>query len=131
MQDARDLFKSLRDWNAGPEQTGPVEREIERLNGDNGGDCEVHEDNWDSVLLFCALDTQWRTVATMAGAFCVGLEYAGVKALLDLTGLKARDRTRRFADVQVMESAALRCWSEQRAAQTSTPAAVATATAVR
>lgn len=64
---------------------------------------EVWPENWDSVQFFVRLQTQWRI--GMAGA--TGLDYAAVLALLRSMRLP-RDRADEiFADVQVMERAAL------------------------
>jgi len=66
----------------------------------------VWPENWPSFSLFCAVQTQWRT--GMSGA--TGLDYPAVFATLDRLH---RDKTpeRRdelFADIQVMEVAALK-----------------------
>lgn len=66
--------------------------------------CWVHDDNWDSVVFFFGLGTQW-TMAGMGG-YC-GLSYAGVEACLRMSGLKRRRRARLFEDVRIMEHAAL------------------------
>lgn len=68
---------------------------------------EVWPENWPSFALFCAVQTQWR-VGGMGGA--TGLDYPAVFATLDRLH---RDKTpeRRdelFADIQVMEAAALK-----------------------
>jgi hypothetical protein len=60
--------------------------------------------------LWLAAQTQWRS--GMAGA--TGLDYGGVEALMRLRGLPRSQRAERFAEVQVMERAALAAWAEKR-----------------
>lgn len=60
--------------------------------------------------LFQRCGTQWRT--SMAGR--EGLDYAGVRVVMDLGTIRPRQRRQRFAEVQVMESAALKAWSEMQ-----------------
>lgn len=69
----------------------------------------VDEDNWQTVMLFCQCATQWRY-----GAFggVIGMDYAGVNAVLDLT-VKRRDRADVFEGLQVMERAALAVMNEK------------------
>ena len=62
-----------------------------------------------------AVQTQWRT--GMAGA--TGLDYAGVRAWLELQDLDADARRDIFAGIQACEGATLAVWSEQRAARAS------------
>ena len=64
-------------------------------------DCEVWEENWETVLMFMRLQTQWRT--TMAGY--QGLDYAVVQWLLSLYHVE--DPIAMLEGLQVMESAAL------------------------
>lgn len=59
-----------------------------------------------------AVQTQWRT--GMAGA--TGLDYAGVRAWLELAGPENPDERRDvFNGIRACESATLAVWAEQRA----------------
>ena len=64
-------------------------------------------ESWHAWL---GVQTQWRT--GMAGA--TGLDYAGVRAWLDMSELGRSDRRSVFADLVAMERATLEVWSEQR-----------------
>ena len=71
---------------------------------------EVWSVNWDSLTAFLACETQWRAAATMAGLFWLGLDYAAVDVVL--RRLAAPDAV--FADLRVMERAALAAFAEAR-----------------
>lgn len=60
--------------------------------------------------LWVAAQTQWRS--GMAGA--TGLDYGGIEALMRLRGVARAERSERFAELQVMERAALAAWQEKR-----------------
>ncbi|ARE40914.1 hypothetical protein RGUI_2773 [Rhodovulum sp. P5] len=64
--------------------------------------------NWQSVCTFLDVETQWRAAAGLAGLIWLGLDYAGVDVVLRRRGLP--DSV--FADLQVMETAALAALSE-------------------
>lgn len=72
--------------------------------------CEVWAENWGVLELFLACATQWR-VDGMSGTV-LGLDYPGVEALLRLR--RVRDRAAVFADLQVMERAALEVLHRRR-----------------
>ena len=70
----------------------------------DGATYEVWDENWDTVLMFLRMQTQWNT--TMAGY--LGLKYDVLLmsgGLFDLYCIK--DRAAMLEDLQVMESAAL------------------------
>jgi hypothetical protein len=48
----------------------------------------------------------------MAGP--IGLDYAAVEAFMRVEGIRGAARRERFAELRVMERAALRAWAEQR-----------------
>lgn len=73
---------------------------------------EVHPANWPSMIAFLACDTQWRVAATMAGLIWLGLDYQGVDIVLRRSALDDPDAV--FADLQVMEAAALDVLQEAR-----------------
>ena len=66
---------------------------------------EVYEDNWDAVMIFCNMQTQW---STSFGGF-VGLRYevllmqGGMFDLYNIT-----DRRKILEELQIMEAAALK-----------------------
>jgi hypothetical protein len=64
-------------------------------------DLEIWPENWASVEVFSALQTQWRV--GMAGP--TGLDYAALPVVMDL--LEVELRAECFAGVQVMEAEAL------------------------
>jgi hypothetical protein len=66
-------------------------------------DVDVWPDCWDAALLFVDCMTQWR--ASMSGFY--GLDYAGVLAAMEMKGVKRKARPQLFADIRVMEGAAL------------------------
>jgi len=63
--------------------------------------CEVWEENWDIVLMFIRMSTQWHT--SMAGL--TGLIYPSLEWLCKLYSVK--DPVAIFEGIQVMEMAAL------------------------
>lgn len=64
-------------------------------------ECEIWEENWDIVLMFIRMSTQWHT--SMAGL--TGLNYPSLEWLCKLYSVK--DPVAIFEGVQVMEMAAL------------------------
>lgn len=86
---------------------GCSDEQIEAALGDREQEAvyEVWSDNAETVETFLALQTQWR-VGPMGGY--LGLDYPGVRAALDMRGVrKPVDRRRIFDDLQTMERAAL------------------------
>lgn len=74
--------------------------------------CEVWPDNWQAVMVFRALSTQWR--AGMSGR--TGLDYSAIPPVLDLQGIrKPKHRREIFEAIQVMESEALSVFFERSA----------------
>lgn len=69
---------------------------------------------WPENLLawrcWMSIQTQWRV--GMGGQ--AGLDYAGVRAFLELAGLRKQERLEVFAAVAVMERATLEAWAEKR-----------------
>jgi hypothetical protein len=63
-----------------------------------------------ALRLYIDSQTQWRE--GFSGA--TGLDYAGVEALLRLQGVRGAQRAERFAELQVMERAALQGWARRR-----------------
>ena len=71
--------------------------------------CEVWEENWDTVVMFLRMTTQWNT--SMAGL--TGLNYPSLEWLCKLYSVK--DPVAIFEGIQVMESAALAILNSKRA----------------
>jgi hypothetical protein len=71
---------------------------------------EIWPDNWPVFRLFNALGTQWRTGA--GGA--TGLDYAVVREVASLIGIKKRQIPELFPDLQVMEAEALAVMAEAK-----------------
>ena len=82
-----------------------VEVDAEDLSADT---FDVWEENWASVCAFLDCQTQWR-VAGFGGSKMLGLDYTAVDVVLRRTG--ADDGV--FADLMVMEAAALKAFGEQ------------------
>jgi hypothetical protein len=81
------------------------------------GQCQAPElwpENIPAVELYLAAETQWRH-AGMNGV-PTGLDYAGVRAVMDLQAIPRADRPGLFADLQTLEQAHLQV-SHQRLAQ--------------
>jgi len=72
---------------------------------------EILDDNWDAVMIFCNMQTQWQT--SMAGY--VGLKYevllmqGGMFDLYNIT-----DRRKILEELQIMEAAALKELSKDK-----------------
>lgn len=95
---------------------GPSEKQLKELEAAGfGADDVVAEDVeiWPDVLpayeLFNALATQWRI--GMGGA--TGLDYTAVATTMRLCGIPRSKWTDLFADVQIMEQAALEAMSNR------------------
>jgi Phage related hypothetical protein (DUF1799) len=69
---------------------------------------------WPECLLswrcWMSVQSQWRV--GMGGP--TGLDYAGVRAYLELAGLRKRERSEVFADLVLMERVTLEVWADRR-----------------
>ena len=66
---------------------------------------EVYEDNWDALMIFCNMQTQWTT---SFGGF-VGLRYEVLLmqgGMFDLYNIKERSKI--LEEIQIMEATALK-----------------------
>ncbi|MEH3093364.1 MAG: DUF1799 domain-containing protein [Agrobacterium cavarae] len=63
---------------------------------------------WDSVMAFLSCHTQWHAECGMGGVIWFGLKYADCKNVLEDIGAPIGT----FADLRVMEAAALRILNE-------------------
>ena len=71
-------------------------------------DFEVWEENWDTVMMFMRLSTQWQ--ASMSGL--VGLHYPSLEWLCKLYAVA--EPVALFEGIQVMERTALICMNDSR-----------------
>ncbi len=83
-----------------------TQREIEVLEGP-GADCDVHEDNQESLVAFLGCETQWRLVSAGMGAVWLGLDYAAVAAYLRTKRFTLKRQGELMDDLMIMERAAL------------------------
>lgn len=74
-------------------------------------DCMVWQENWESVMLFLTLSTQW-IIAPMGGA--VGINYVAVESVMNLNNIKNKDRQSLFNDIRIMESSAIRVMRDKQ-----------------
>ena len=70
-------------------------------------DFEVHEDCWDSVMLFLAMQTQWVYVAGKFGREVVGLNYQALEAVMRLKAMARKRWPALFEDMRLMEDEVL------------------------
>lgn len=103
-----DVIKGLIQANAPPEVIEAARRNSE---GSDFQGCEVWEENWQSLLFFLAIDTQW-IVAPMGGY--IGLNYQSVKSLMWIQSVKKKRRKEIFADLQIIEKTILKIQAERR-----------------
>ena len=71
----------------------------------------VMRSNADSLDAWLGCDSQWRVAAGMGGVMWIGLDYAGVDVVLRRSKLADPDAV--FRDLQIMEGAALKVFSEK------------------
>ena len=79
----------------------------------SGEDFFYHDDTREAVLFFLDLWSQWNHVGTMAGVVRTGLNYPAVESAMRLSGIGGKSRAALFADLQLMESAALKVFLEE------------------
>lgn len=82
---------------------------FEEATADAENHCEVWPENWDTVMVFIGLQTQWRKeIVPMAGNLIWhGLNYPAVESVIRLRGYTGKKAQDIFDGLQVMESAAL------------------------
>lgn len=74
------------------------------------GAFEVWEENWNTVLVFLALETQWLRLAGPTGLIWLGINYEVIETVQRLT--KIPDDV--FEGLRIMEAAALKILSQSR-----------------
>ncbi|GGX52981.1 DUF1799 domain-containing protein [Undibacterium squillarum] len=77
--------------------------------------CEIEPDNVETVGVFCALGTQWRVIAGMAGAVYQGLEYSAIPPVMEMLGVPVARRKGVFEGLRIMERAVLEYKAEESA----------------
>ena len=80
---------------------GGAPAELVRALSEEVGEFEVEPENWETVCLFMAVQTQWRIGFSGPS----GLDYTAVKATMDILGVT--DQPAVFAGIRIMECAAL------------------------
>lgn len=69
---------------------------------------EVYADNWESVMFFVGLETQWSYAASgMGKPRLVGLPSPCIESEMRLRGIKKRRRVALLDDLRVIEKGAL------------------------
>jgi len=71
---------------------------------------EVHQDNWEVVRLFAALNTQWRRAGL--GAHPTGLDYTAIRPTAEGLGIELDPA--RFQEIRLMEAGAMMQMAENR-----------------
>jgi hypothetical protein len=93
-----------------PSALSPAASDSTGSQPDSGATYEVWDENWDTVMMFLRMQTQWNT--TMAGY--LGLKY---EVLLMSGGLFdlycVEDRLGMLEGLQIMETAALSCMCKE------------------
>jgi hypothetical protein len=81
-----------------------IEHARAQCKGSNAEDCEIWPENVEAVNLFLSLGTQWLTNAM---GHPQGISYLAIDALMAILAIPKKRRPELFADLQIMESAAL------------------------
>ena len=99
--DSAALQDDLAAWGLPPDAFEGLETEEAH--------CEIWEENWDTLMVFLACQTQWKKeIPAMSGQILWhGLEYPAVEVVLRLKGFKGKMAMEIFEGIQVMEAAAL------------------------
>lgn len=74
------------------------------------GAIEIMQVNADTMRVWLGCTTQWRAAVGLAGLVWLGLDYAAVDVVLRRLAPENPDTV--FADIQVMEDAALEAFAE-------------------
>ncbi|MBY0474219.1 MAG: DUF1799 domain-containing protein [Nitrosomonas sp.] len=88
-----------------------IETAKRNFSGSQENDCDVWEENWESVMLFLAMGTQWTVSAT---GHAIGINYVSLESAMKLANIKKKKRASLFIDVRIMESAALDVYREKQ-----------------
>lgn len=74
----------------------------------------VEHENWNAVMAFQGLFSQWNVSGT---GHVIGLNYPGVESMMRLNRVPTALRAELFADLQIMERAALQVFRESTRAK--------------
>lgn len=86
-----------------------------RAASDGDENCfEVWEQNWDSVLFFLLVGTQWRAIGGIDRVLWLGLDYAGVETSMRAEQIARVNRKPLWSDLRAMERAALEVLNKQK-----------------
>lgn len=66
---------------------------------------KVLRQNWEPLLFFLGLHSQWRSHLGMKGLLYLGLDYTAVESTMRIEGVK--NRKAMMADLKIMEATAL------------------------
>lgn len=67
----------------------------------------VWEEHWKALQIFLALRTQWRVVAGLSAFVYQGLDYAAIEPVMNLHGIKKKQRRQIFLELQLIELGAI------------------------
>lgn len=81
---------------------------------------EIYPDNAQSYRVFMGMSTQWRWTGGMVPQR-IGLDYNALTMPFEAAGVRKKDRCKVFADLQLMEHAAIDEWRKQWRAQDKRP----------
>jgi hypothetical protein len=70
-------------------------------------DFEVWEENWETLLFFLAVSTQWNVAAGMGGLYYVGMRHEGIAADMAMRGIRGKKAEALAETLRGMEQAAL------------------------
>lgn len=72
---------------------------------------ECYPDNWTSLQVFISLATQWRVANSGA---VTGLHYEVIPGVLDMLGIKKKQRADTFVAMRHMEESALQLFNRKK-----------------
>ena len=76
-------------------------------------DCELHADNWDSVMFFLKVQTQWVYASGGLGSSRLGFNHPALEANMRMRGIKRSKQEALMDDMLAMELAVLEVDSER------------------
>lgn len=85
----------------------PKSIEIARKQHGASQDFEVYEENWETLMFFISLDTQWNILGGMSGAFYIGIPAPNIEAEMNLQEIPQEKRKQLRYELKLMEREAL------------------------
>ena len=117
-----NVLEGMRSTGATDEQIAEVVASWDAPDADpvDDEDFEVYADNWESVMFFFGLETQW-TYATpgMGAPRLVGLPSSQIEAEMNMRGIARKQRLGLLSDLRLCERGALR--AQHKALQEAAP----------